>query len=910
MPRKVSLEKTRNIGIMAHIDAGKTTTTERILFYTGRTHKLGEVHEGAATMDWMEQEQERGITITSAATTAFWDDHRINIIDTPGHVDFTVEVERSLRVLDGSIACFDSVAGVEPQSETVWRQADKYRVPRIAYVNKMDRMGADFDMSVRTMHERLGADGKAEGAGVAIPIQLPIGSEAEFRGLVDLVKMEAIVYHDELGQEWDIEEIPAEMKDAADEAHDALLNVLSDYDDELAEDYLEGNEISSDRLQAVIRRATLDIAIFPVMCGSSFKNKGVQPLLDAVVAYLPEPAGRAAGRGHRAGRQGPDRGAPGGHARRPTTTAPSRRSAFKVMSDPFVGKLTYFRVYSGTLEAGGRILNSTNGKTERVGRILMMHANHREEEETVYAGDIAAGVGLKQTSTGDTLCAPDAPIILENITFPEPVVHVSIEPKTKADQEKMGVALARLGEEDPTFHIRTDEETGQTVISGMGELHLEVIVDRMKREFNVEAGVGRPQVAYRETVRGEAKKIEGKFIRQTGGSGQYGVVYIDMEPAPGEGFDFENKIKGGSVPSEYIPSVAKGIEEALESGVKAGFPMVDVRVTLTDGKYHDTDSSEIAFKVAGSLAAKEAAKRAKPVLLEPVMAVEVVTPGRVPGHRDRRPVLAARPRGEPRSRAETQWPSRPACRSPPCSGTPRTCAPTRRAGPTTRCSSTGTKRFRTTSPRRSSSTAPASRSEPAHNQYVSKVRLRPERRAAVTSFSKGAPPSGEGEVRARQAALQRRHHRSHRPRQDHADGCHHERPGRGAGRRGQELRGDRQRSGGEGARHHDRDLPRRVPDRGAPLRARRLSGPRRLREEHDHRRGADGRRDPGGLGGRRPHAPDARAHPARPPGGRALDRGVPEQGRTWSTTRSSSSWSRSRSATCSPSTTSRATTCR
>ncbi len=623
MPRKVSLEKTRNIGIMAHIDAGKTTTTERILFYTGRTHKLGEVHEGAATMDWMEQEQERGITITSAATTAFWDDHRINIIDTPGHVDFTVEVERSLRVLDGSIACFDSVAGVEPQSETVWRQADKYRVPRIAYINKMDRMGADFDMSVRTMHERLGADGKAEGAGVAIPIQLPIGSEGEFRGLVDLVKMEAIVYHDELGQEWDIQEIPAEMKDAADKAHDALLNVLSDYDDELAEQYLEGNEISSDQLQSVIRRATLDIAIFPVMCGSSFKNKGVQPLLDAVVAYLPSPLDVPPMMGTVPATKGTEESEA---VREPDDDGAFSALAFKVMSDPFVGKLTYFRVYSGTLESGGRILNSTNGKTERVGRILMMHANHREEEDTVYAGDIAAGVGFKQTSTGDTLCAPDAPILLENITFPEPVVHVSIEPKTKSDQEKMGIALARLGEEDPTFHIRTDEETGQTVISGMGELHLEVIVDRMKREFSVEAGVGRPQVAYRETVRGEAKKVEGKFIRQTGGSGQYGVVYIDMEPAPGEGFVFDNKIKGGSVPSEYIPSVGKGIEEALESGVKAGFPMVDVRVTLTDGKYHDTDSSEIAFKVAGSMAAKEAAKRAKPVLLEPIMAVEVVTP--------------------------------------------------------------------------------------------------------------------------------------------------------------------------------------------------------------------------------------------------------------------------------------------
>jgi len=623
MPRKVSLEKTRNIGIMAHIDAGKTTTTERILFYTGRTHKLGEVHEGAATMDWMEQEQERGITITSAATTAFWDDHRINIIDTPGHVDFTVEVERSLRVLDGSIACFDSVAGVEPQSETVWRQADKYRVPRIAYINKMDRMGADFEMSVRTMHERLGADGKVEGSGVAVPIQLPIGSEAEFSGIVDLITMKAVVYHDDLGQEWDIQDIPADMQDAADEARETLISALADYDDELAEDFLADNPIEPDRLKRDIRKATLDISIFPVMCGSSFKNKGVQPLLDAVVAYLPSPLdvppmmGLVPATKHSEETEA---------VREPDDEGPFSALAFKVMSDPFVGKLTYFRVYSGTLESGGRILNSTNGKTERVGRILMMHANHREEEETVYAGDIAAGVGFKQTSTGDTLCAPDAPILLENITFPEPVVHVSIEPKTKSDQEKMGVALARLGEEDPTFHIRTDEETGQTVISGMGELHLEVIVDRMKREFSVEAGVGRPQVAYRETVRGEAKKVEGKFIRQTGGSGQYGVVYIDMEPAPGEGFVFDNKIKGGSVPSEYIPSVGKGVEEALESGVKAGFPMVDVRVTLTDGKYHDTDSSEIAFKVAGSMAAKEAAKRAKPVLLEPIMAVEVITP--------------------------------------------------------------------------------------------------------------------------------------------------------------------------------------------------------------------------------------------------------------------------------------------
>ena len=624
MARKVPLEKTRNIGIMAHIDAGKTTTTERILFYTGRTHKIGEVHEGAAVMDWMEQEQERGITITSAATTAFWNDHRINIIDTPGHVDFTVEVERSLRVLDGAIACFDSVAGVEPQSETVWRQADKYRVPRIAYVNKMDRTGADFDMSVATMHERLGADGSADG-GIAVPIQLPIGAEGDFKGIVDLVTMKAIVYKDDLGQDWAEEEIPADMADAAHEARTKLVEALANYDDELMEDYLEEKPIEADRLRADIRKATLDISIFPVMCGSSFKNKGVQPLLDAVIDYLPSPLDVPPIEGIEPAAKGSD--GEGTEATRPASDdEPFAALAFKVMSDPFVGKLTYFRVYSGKLEAGGRVLNPSTGRTERVGRILMMHANHREEEEIIYAGDIAAGVGLKQTSTGDTLCAPDAPIKLENITFPEPVVHVSIEPKTKADQEKMAVALGRLAEEDPTFRIRTDEETGQTVISGMGELHLEVLVDRMKREFNVEAAVGRPQVAYRETVRGTATKVEGKFIRQTGGSGQYGVVYIDLEPCPGEGFEFVNKTKGGSVPSEFINAVEKGIEEALESGVKAGFPMVDVRATLVDGKSHDTDSSEVAFKVAGSLALKEAARQAKPILLEPIMAVEVTTP--------------------------------------------------------------------------------------------------------------------------------------------------------------------------------------------------------------------------------------------------------------------------------------------
>ncbi|MEA2417858.1 MAG: elongation factor, partial [Thermoleophilaceae bacterium] len=611
MARKVTLDKTRNIGIMAHIDAGKTTTTERILFYTGRTHKMGEVHEGAAVMDWMEQEQERGITITSAATTASWRDHRINIIDTPGHVDFTVEVERSLRVLDGAIAVFDSVAGVEPQSETVWRQADKYRVPRIAFINKMDRIGADFEGSVKTMIDRLGAH--------PVPVQLPIGAEADFAGVVDLVNMKAIVYKDDLGQDWEVTEIPADRQDAATQARTELIEAIAEYDDKLMEDYLEEKPIEADRLIADIRKATLDISMTPVLCGSAFKNKGVQPLLDAVIDYLPSPLDVPPMEGLE-GSEVQDGDGPR-TVREASDDAPFAALAFKVMADPYVGKLTYFRVYSGKLQAGGRVLNSVTGRTERVGRILMMHANHREEVEEVYAGDIAAGVGLKQTSTGDTLAAPDAPVVLEAMQFPDPVVHLSIEPKTKVDQEKLSGALQRLGEEDPTFQVRSDEETGQTVISGMGELHLEVIVDRLKREFNVEAAVGRPQVAYRETVRGSVEKVEGKFIRQTGGSGQYGVVYIDLEPAPGEGFDFVNKVKGGNVPSEFIPAVEKGIEEALESGVKAGYPMVDVRATLTDGKYHDTDSSEIAFKIAGSLALKEAARRAKPVLLEPIMAV-------------------------------------------------------------------------------------------------------------------------------------------------------------------------------------------------------------------------------------------------------------------------------------------------
>jgi elongation factor G len=617
MARNFPLEKTRNIGIMAHIDAGKTTTTERILYYTGRTHKMGEVHEGAAVMDWMQQEQERGITITSAATACEWRDHRINIIDTPGHVDFTVEVERSLRILDGAMAIFDSVAGVEPQSETVWRQADKYRVPRIAYVNKMDRVGSDFFGAIETMRDRLGAH--------PLPIQLPIGQEDQFTGVVDLIENKALVWTDELGTEVTHQEIPEELAEQAHEHRTHLIEACADYDDELMEAYLNDQEIAHDRIAASLHRATLDIKVTPVLCGSSFKNKGVQPLLDAIVELLPSPLEVPPVEGIEPPAKGTD--GSGQQAKRPPEDdGPFAALAFKVMADPYVGKLTYFRVYSGRLSSGTRVLNASNGRTERVGRLLMMHANHREEIEECYAGDICAGVGLKQTSTGDTLCAPDAPIELETIEFPEPVIAVAIEPKTKADQEKLGASLARLAEEDPTFQVETEQETGQTLIHGMGELHLEVIVDRLLREFNVDANVGRPQVAYRETIRNRVDKVHGRFVRQTGGRGQYGHVVINVEPAPGEGFDFLNQIKGGVIPSEFLPAVEAGIEEALQSGVKAGYPMVDVRVELVDGSYHDVDSSEMAFKIAGSMAVQDAARKAKPVLLEPVMAVEVVTP--------------------------------------------------------------------------------------------------------------------------------------------------------------------------------------------------------------------------------------------------------------------------------------------
>ncbi|MBK8294378.1 MAG: elongation factor G [Solirubrobacterales bacterium] len=616
MPRDFALEKTRNIGIMAHIDAGKTTTTERILYYTGRTHKIGEVHEGAATMDWMEQEQERGITITSAATACEWLDHRINIIDTPGHVDFTVEVERSLRVLDGAVAVFDSVAGVEPQSETVWRQADKYSVPRIAYINKMDRTGADFYMSVRTIKDRLGAN--------AVPIQLPIGAEGDFLGIIDLITMKATVYKDDLGEEIDIIDVPADMLEQAEEYRAALVEACADHDDKLMEMYLAEEEISEELLMQALKEATLAITVTPVLCGSSFKNKGVQPLLDTIVALLPSPLEVPPVEGLLPLKKGEEEREPGD--RPADDSGPFAALAFKVMSDPYVGKLTYFRVYSGTLEAGGRVLNVTTGKTERIGRLLMMHANSRQEIEKVYSGDICAGVGLKNTGTGDTLSAPDEPIELESMTFPDTVIAVAIEPKTKSDQEKMGTALQRLSEEDPTFKIESDEETGQTLIHGMGELHLEVLVDRMIREFNVAANVGKPQVAYRETIRKRVEKVNAKFARQTGGRGQYGHAVINIEPAPGEGFIFESKIKGGVIPTEYIPAVRQGITEALENGVKAGYPLVDLKVELIDGSYHDVDSSEMAFKIAGSMALQEGARKANPALLEPVMAVEVTTP--------------------------------------------------------------------------------------------------------------------------------------------------------------------------------------------------------------------------------------------------------------------------------------------
>ncbi len=612
MAREFSLEKTRNIGIMAHIDAGKTTTTERILYYTGKIHKIGETHEGASQMDWMEQEQERGITITSAATTAQWKNHRVNIIDTPGHVDFTVEVERSLRVLDGAVAVLDAQSGVEPQTETVWRQATTYGVPRIVFVNKMDKIGADFLYSVKTLHERLQAN--------AHPIQLPIGAEDQFKGIIDLVEMKARIYGNDIGTDVEEVEIPEEYKAQAEEYREKLVEAVAELDEELMEKYLGGEEITIDELKAAIRKGTVNVEFYPVVCGSAFKNKGVQPMLDAVIDYLPSPLDVPAIKGH----------VPDAEEeiveRHPSDDEPFSALAFKVMTDPYVGKLTFFRVYSGTLESGSYVQNSTKGKRERIGRILQMHANHRQEISKVYAGDIAAAVGLKETTTGDTLSDDKNLVILESMKFPEPVIELSVEPKSKADQDKMTTALQKLQEEDPTFRAHTNPETGQTIIAGMGELHLDIIVDRMKREFKVEANVGAPQVAYRETFRASAQ-VEGKFARQSGGRGQYGHVWIEFSPnEEGKGFEFENAIVGGVVPREYIPAVEAGLKDALERGVLAGYPMVDIKAKLFDGSYHDVDSSEMAFKIAASLALRNAASKCQPVILEPVMRVEVVIP--------------------------------------------------------------------------------------------------------------------------------------------------------------------------------------------------------------------------------------------------------------------------------------------
>ncbi len=611
MPREVPLTKTRNIGIMAHIDAGKTTTTERVLYYTGITHKLGEVHEGTATMDWMEQEQERGITITSAATTSFWRDYRINIIDTPGHVDFTAEVERSLRVLDGAIAIFCAVGGVEPQSETVWRQADRYQVPRIAFVNKMDRSGADFERAVEMMRTRLAAN--------AIPVQLPIGTEESFAGVIDLISMKAVRYLDEtLGAEYTVEEIPADQLEVAQAAREKLVEAVSEVDDHLMERYIEGKTASEDEIRAALRKGTIGLRVVPVLCGAAFKNKGIQSLLDGVVDYLPSPIDVPA-------IAGIDPEKDEAVEREPSDDAPFSGLVFKILTDPYVGQLAFFRVYSGVLKSGSYVLNATRDNRERIGRLLKMHANKREDIKAVYAGDIAAAVGLKSVQTGDTICDQNHPVVLESMQFPEPVISVVIEPKTKVDQEKLGLALGKLTQEDPTFKVFNDPETSQTIISGMGELHLEIVVDRLLREFNVAANVGKPQVAYRETIRKSAK-AEGRYVRQTGGRGQFGHVKIEIEPIPGKKFEFSNDIRGGSIPREYISSIETGIVEAMEHGILAAYPMVDVKVSLYDGSYHEVDSSEMAFKIAGSMAFKAAARSADPVLLEPIMQVEVVVP--------------------------------------------------------------------------------------------------------------------------------------------------------------------------------------------------------------------------------------------------------------------------------------------
>src|SRR5258706_2519040 len=746
--RKTPIERYRNIGISAHIDAGKTTTTERILFYAGVSHKMGEVHDGATVMDWMEQGRERGITITSAATTCFWQgmdktfpEHRINIIDTPGHVDFTIEVERSMRVLDGACMVYDSVGGVQPQSETVWRQAVKYGVPRLAFINKMDRVGADFFKVFRQMKERLRAN--------PVPIQIPIGAEDNFQGVVDLVRMKAIIWDEtSQGMKFEFQEIPGDLKELAKEWHDKMVEAAAEADDELTHKYLEGHDLSAEDIKKGLRKRTIANQIVPMLCGSAFKNKGVQAMLDAVIDYLPAPTDIPPVTGEL------ENGKPG--ERKASDDEPFACLAFKIMTDPYVGQLIFFRVYSGVVNSGDTIYNPIKSKKERIGRLLQMHANQREEIKEVRAGDIAAAVGLREATTGDTIADPDHPIILERMIFPEPVISQAVEPKTKADQEKMGIALNRLAQEDPSFRVHTDEESGQTIISGMGELHLEILVDRMKREFGVEASVGKPQVAYRETIRKPVAEVEGKFVKQSGGRGQYVHVVLKIEPNPGKGFEFVDSIKGGSVPREYIPAVEKGLRETLPAGVLAGYPVVDVKVTLFYGSYHEVDSNENAFKMAASIGFKEGMRRAHPVLLEPIMSVEVETP----------------------------------------------------------------------------------------EQFMGNV---------------------IGDVMSRRGVLQG---------QEDVAGAVEEVRGRGEG-----LRPDRQRAGREGARDHDQHGARGVRDEGAPLRARGLPGPRRLREEHDHGGGADGWRDPGGVGGRWPDAADARAHPAGAPGGGALHRGVHEQGR-------------------------------
>ena len=816
--REYPLARTRNIGIMAHIDAGKTTTTERILYYTGRAYKIGEVHEGTAVMDWMAQERERGITITSAATTCQWKGHWINIIDTPGHVDFTVEVERSLRVLDGAVAVFDSVAGVEPQSETVWRQADRYDVPRIAFVNKMDRTGANFERTVEMMVDRLNAN--------PLVLQLPWGTEADLHGVIDLVHMNAHYWEGDMGEDWKDTDIPEDYRERAEAARHELFEKLADHDEDLMEKFVHEEEPTVEELKAAIRRATLGAHGVPVLCGSAFKNKGVQLVLDAVVDYLPSPVDVPPVEGHLPLKED-DR-----VERKPSDDEPFSALAFKIMSDPYVGRLTYLRVYSGVLKSGTHVLNATKDRKERIGRVLQMHANHREDLAAAYTGDIVAVVGLKHSTTGDTICDPDKPVVLEQISFPTPVIAVAVEPKTKADQDKLGAGLAKLADEDPTFVVRFDDETGQTVISGMGELHLDIIVDRLRREFNVDANVGKPQVAYRETITKLVHKVDLKFARQTGGRGQYGHVVLDLEPTgPGGGYEFLNKITGGSIPREYIPAVDQGIQEAMDNGILAGYPLVDVRATLIDGSFHEVDSSEMAFKIAGSMALKEGARKASPGAVGAGHGVRGDVARGVPRRRDGRRDRAARSHREHRraQRTEDRAGDRPAG---------------------------GAVRLR----HRPAVQDPGSRGpQPdavARLQRGSVADRARDHRAGHRRVERGRRPDGQAEVRAHQAPREHRHDRAHRPRQDHLDRGDHQASGRQGPCRLHPVRSDRQGPGRARARHHDRDRPRRIPNRQPPLRPRGLPRPCRLRQEHDHRCRPDGRGDPGGLCSRRPHAPD------------------------------------------------------